>query len=157
MKTTTELCVTDFMTRDVVAVEKETNLTEAIQIMDLKSLSAVPVVDQQGFVCGMLSTSDLISLTYQLQCDVTVLPHVSAAVRESFATMLAEDNESLKVTDAMTADVATISWQENLGTAARKFLDNACHHLPVIDESNRPIGILSTTDIIKALADQESQ
>ena len=75
--------VADFMTRSVVSVDKNEELTEAIGLMDSKTLSVLPVVDEVGKVCGILSNSDLIAMTYELQCDISVLPHVSQCEDDS--------------------------------------------------------------------------
>lgn len=153
MSSATDIRVTDCMTRDVISVNRNATLTEAIRSMEHNCLSALPVVDGQGCVCGVLSTADLIALTYEFQCDVSVLPHVSPIVRKTLTDALAADNAAVKVSNAMTPDVESISGQANLREAARKLIDNACHHLPVVDESKMPIGIISTTDIVRALAD----
>ena len=75
--------VADFMTRSDVSVDKNEELTEAIGLMDSKTLSVLPVVDEVGKVCGILSNSDLIAMTYELQCDISVLPHVSQCEDDS--------------------------------------------------------------------------
>ena len=53
----------------------------------------------------------------------------------------------------MTAPVDTISPDANLIVAARKLMDREYHHLPVVDETGKPVGILSTTDFVRAVAD----
>ena len=88
--------------------------------MDQKILSALPVVDDTGSVCGILSNSDLVNIAYDLQCNVGLLPHVSACVRKSLIDALAEENEGVEVATVMTADVETISENDDIATAAAK-------------------------------------
>lgn len=153
MATYTDLCVSDWMTANVVSVSVDSSLADAIKLLEKKGLSALPVVDQDGCVCGILSTWDLVGLTYELQCDVTVLPHVSPIVRTTLARALADDRDSAKVSDVMSCDVELINSQINLREAASKLIANQCHHLPVVDDAKKPIGIVSTTDIVRAAAE----
>ena len=154
MKTANKTQVQDCMTHNVITVTRDASLIKAIQLMDLNGLSALPVVDQDSCVCGILSTSDLISMMYELQSDISVLPHVSNLVRQTLIDALAEDNESVNVTGAMTCDVETIDGHANLAEAARLLVKNQCHHLPVVDPDGKPIGIISTTDIVRTIASQ---
>ena len=57
------------------------------------------------------------------------------------------------VRDVMTAGVETTTPQTNLVVAARKLVDCRYHHLPVVDDSGKPIGVLSTTDFVRAVSD----
>lgn len=152
-----KLCVHECMTPNVVTVKENTHLTDAIRLMETKCLAALPVVDSDGCLRGVLSSSDLVSFTHELQSNVSILPLVSASACGTLANALAADNETMTVYDAMTTDVATISEQATLKDAARSLLENLCHHLPVIDEFRKPIGIISTTDIVRVLADQAQE
>ena len=147
-----DLRVADCMTRDLVSVNKHSDLTKAIGVMDQKILSALPVVDDTGSVCGILSNSDLVRIAYDLQCNVCLLPHVSECVRKSLIDALAEENEGVEVSSVMTADVETISENDDIATAAAKMTACGIHHLPVVDKSRKPIGIIATTDIVRAVA-----
>lgn len=149
-----KLCVHQCMTPNVVTVTENAHLADAIRLMETKCLTALPVVDSEGCLRGVLSSSDLVSFTRELQGNMSILPLVSKTARGTLADALAADNETMTVYDAMNAEFATISEQATLRDAARILLKNVCHHLPVIDESRKPIGIISTTDIVRVLAEQ---
>ena len=154
MKTADKTRICDSMTHNVVTVRKDASLIKAIKLMDNHGLTALPVVDQDNCVCGMLSMSDLISLIYEHQADMSALPFVSKPVRETLIKALAEDNDSVKVASAMVHDIDTVSENDHLADAARLLLKNSCHHLPVVDETRKPIGIISTSDIVRRFASQ---
>ncbi len=154
MKTADKTRICDCMTHSVVTVRKDASLIKAIKLMDNRGLTALPVVDQENRVCGMLSMSDLISLIYEHQADMSALPFVSKPVRETLIKALAEDNDSVKVTSAMVHDIDTVSENDHLADAARLLLKNDCHHLPVVDKTGKPIGIISTSDIVRRFASQ---
>ena len=152
-----KLFVHDCMTPNVVTVKENTHLADAIKLMETKCLAAMPVVDSDGCLRGVLSSADLVSFTHELQGNVSILPLVSTTARGTLANALAADNESMTVYDAMATEFATISGQAKLTDAARCLLENMCHHLPVVDESGKPIGIISTTDIVRVLADHSNK
>jgi predicted transcriptional regulator len=154
MNPTSERIVGDVMTRNVVSVKEDTDLTDAIRIMNRECLSILPVVDRADKICGILSTSDLIASTYNLQADVSVLTFVSEAVRKTLVEALTEDTGSQSVSSVMSDHVESISPQDNLGHAARLMTENSIHHLLVLDQSGKPVGILSTSDIVRSVGYQ---
>ena len=62
-----------------------------------------------------------------------------------------EDLTTIEARDVMTADVINISEEATIGEAAKKLLDSNIHRLLVVNEEGRPLGILSTTDIIREI------
>lgn len=152
MNTKTGRYVGEIMTRNVMSVSKNADLMEAIRIMERESLTAVPVVDSAGRVCGIVSNSDLISLTYDLQCDISALPYVNKTVRGALIDALSEDNRSVKVTRAMTDHVESVKPQDEISIAARVMTERSIHHLPVVNQENEPIGIVSASDIVRTVA-----
>ena len=53
----------------------------------------------------------------------------------------------------MSVDVETIEQEATVGTAAREMIRHQVHRLPVVDQQSRLIGIVSTMDILKAVAE----
>jgi CBS domain-containing protein len=63
--------------------------------------------------------------------------------------------ESLPTTEVrylMTPDPVTVSPETPIGTLARLMIDAHIHRLIVVDDQRRPIGIVSSTDLLAALA-----
>jgi CBS domain-containing protein len=52
----------------------------------------------------------------------------------------------------MTADVVTVGSQTPLPKAARTMIDGHIHRLIVVDEARRPVGIVTSTDLLAAMA-----
>jgi CBS-domain-containing membrane protein len=52
----------------------------------------------------------------------------------------------------MTADVVTVMPQTPLCALARRMLDAHIHRVIVVDEQHRPVGVVSSTDLLAALA-----
>ncbi len=152
MNTETKLRVSDLMTANVRTVAENDMLYDAIRMMEVESLSALPVVDSTGKLCGILSNSDLLQLAYNLQCDVSTLSAVPDHIRKILTDVLADDNCETKVCGAMTPTVETIGPTETMVDAAKSLINKNVHHLPVVDSNGKSIGIVSTLDIVRGVA-----
>ena len=153
MKQLGELKVADYMTEQAIVIADTKKLTSAIGLMDGSRFSALPVVDEQNQVIGLLSSSDLIGLTHELQSDIGSLHMVNQSTREFLIHMLMEQGDCTIVRDVMTQPVETIKATANLVVAAKILTERQFHHLPVVDELDKPVGIISTADFVRAIAD----
>ena len=149
-----ELKVSDVMSKFVISVDDTQRLSDAIRILDEKGLGTVPVVDAQNKIVGILSTSDLVSLFYKVQSDLGALHLANEQLREVLIQILMDRGDNQCVRDVMTKAVETTHENTNLIVAARILNDKKVHHLPVVDEDNHPIGMLSATDLLRAFAQQ---
>lgn len=152
MKVNTQDEVANIMTKNVRTVGASDLLYDAIRKMEIESTSAFPVVDSAGTLVGILSSSDLVNHAYNLECDLSSLSAVSEIVRKTLTDVLAEDNCETKVSSVMTDSVETISLNASITDAAQSIIDNEIHHLPVVDDVGKPIGIVSVIDIIRSVA-----
>ena len=90
MKQLGEICVREYMTEQATVVDDTARLTDAIRLMDSKKLSVLPVVDEQGRLVGILSNSDLIEITHEIQSDLGALRHVNEKTRDFLIKILME-------------------------------------------------------------------
>lgn len=147
-----ETYVGEIMTRNVLSIDQDSPLTNAIGAMSLDGLSVLPVVDSSGKLCGILSMSDLISLTYKLQVDIAILAMVDNELEKTLLNAVNDESRDLKVSNAMTSTVQTVNPQDTVIDAARLMTDYSVHHVPVVNELREPIGMLSTSDIVRTVA-----
>ena len=153
MKPLGELRVSDYMTHQAIIVDDIDKLTHAIRLMDTESLSVLPVVDNQGEIVGILSSSDLIEIIHEIQSDIGALSYVTSKTQEFLINLLIDQGDNTLVKDVMTRPVETVGPNSNLIVAAQKLMARQVHHLPVVDNDGKPVGILSTTDFVRAVAD----
>ena len=150
---TTQIRVQDVMSKHVVAVGPEDTLHDAMSLIVENRVSALPVVDGHERCIGMLSTSDLINLTHDLDDEVHNIGRTNENERPWLFERLAEVFGSERVSEQMTENVAAIAPEMSLAEAAALMLRNRVHRLPVVNEKERLLGILSTTDILGVVAD----
>lgn len=153
MKPLGELKVQDYMAPQTVMVGADETLSSAIRLMDDHRLSMVPVSDDEGNLVGVLSNSDLIEYTHELQADINALRHAGESTRRFLVKLLVDQGDSIRVTDVMTTPVESVSENANLIVAAKRMIDRRFHHLPVVDEAGNPVGMLAASDFVRAVAD----
>ena len=145
--------VKQIMSKDVVAVSPHDSLHEALELIVENRISALPVTNSKGQCIGLLSTSDLIDLTHELEDELQNLGRASVGKRQWLIEQLVGALGSERVAEQMTEDVATVTPEATLPEAAAIMLRNRVHRLPVTDAEGRLLGIVSTIDIMGVVAD----
>jgi len=144
-----DLKVSEVMRREVATVHPDSPITEVVELLLDKDFTAVPVVDDQGKVVGMVSDNDLLTrggmnVTISLK-RATDLDYV----RELHKSL---ENPNHKVSEVMTRDVATVTPDAVLGRAARLMVEKHLKRLPVVDSDGKLVGILGRLDILNTIA-----
>jgi acetoin utilization protein AcuB len=117
------------MTRSPVTIRGDADYATAFEIMESRDLHHLPVVDAADDVVGILTRRDL-KLAAQ---------HFHAA--------------PVEVSEVMHTPVLTIAPDASLAAAARQMMEHRIGSLPVIDADQRVVGILTETDLFRALTD----
>lgn len=138
------LKVKDLMTREVLTLAPNTTVREAAEILSTEHVSGAPVV-RLGVVVGMVSSVDLLEF-------IAGLPADPEAVSGGMDHGILDDHT---VEEAMTrGPIKTIALDAPASTAAEMMMEEGIHRLPVLDNGNL-VGIISTTDLVKAIADRK--
>jgi CBS domain-containing protein len=130
-KSLSTLTAADVMSREVIAVPQDLSMQEAARLFSKNRISGAPVVDGEGRCVGVLSASDF------------------------FRPVVAGDLEGLpadQVTAHMTADPVLAAPTTAARAVARMMLDADIHRVIVADDQRRPVGVVSSTDLVAALA-----
>jgi CBS domain-containing protein len=157
VKQLSQLRVKDVMSKHVVAVNPDDSLHEALDLICENRVSALPVVDSHGHCIGMLSTSDLINLTHELDDELHNLGRTGEAKPQWLIEQLTRALGSERVSAQMTANAETIHQEVSVCEAASTMMRNRVHRLPVTDDHNKLLGIISTMDIMGLVASGAAQ
>ena len=121
--------VDSYMSPAPITIRDDMNYWKAFEIMQENSLHHIPVVDDSDALVGILTRRDL-----------------------KIAAMHFKE-ASVEVSRVMHAPVVTISVDESLSAAARQMIDNGIGGLPVMGSDGQLAGMLTETDLLRALID----
>ncbi len=140
------------MTREVISISPEADITEAVKILLDKGMNGLPVVDAAGNLVGILCQSDLVRMQKSLPIPslFTLLdgffPLSSSALLEAEVKRIA----AAKVSDAMSTKVVTVPPEMTIDEIAALMVDKKFHTLPVTD-NGKLVGVVGKKDVIKTL------
>ncbi len=140
--------VHDLMSREVRAVGPDSGVTDAVEMLIGKAYKALPVVDGERRVVGILTDGDLLRRLG--------LPHAGVQAALTHAE-LARELEALRhsgqtVADLMVRPVTTITDDAAVADAVRVMTQRGIKRLPVVDAAGRLVGVVSRVDVLRALA-----
>lgn len=135
--------VHDLMTRAVVRAHRDTGFKKIAQLLADHDISALPVVDDDEHPVGVVSEADLLGQQAGQPDPAGLLPSREPGPG-SLVTSEASTAEELMTRSPV---VARPEW--NVVEAARVMADNQVKRLPVVNEADRLVGILSRTDLVR--------
>jgi len=149
----------DIMDSQVPSVSPGDEARAAIDLLAKTDLGAIPVVDAERKVVGIVSESDLI-LTDE-QSDLH-LPHylnimggiVFIGSMKGFEERL-DKAFATDVSELMTADPVVAHDYEAADRVAKKIADSHHNHLPVVDADGYLVGMVTRADALAAMVDDE--
>lgn len=148
------------MARDVPTVGAGDDARTAIDLLAKTDLGAIPVIDDDNKVVGIVSESDLI--LSEEESDLH-LPHylnimggiVFVGSMKGFEERL-DKAFATEVSELMTADPIVAHDYESADRVAKKIADKHHNHLPVVDADGHLVGMVTRADALAALvADPE--
>jgi CBS domain-containing protein len=146
------LTANDLMTQTLVIVPQEMSLQGAAHLLMQSQVTGAPVVDETGKCIGVLSSMDFVHLVDKNAHGKRPCDCRGSGIFSSSQIVEFEEEEPQLVRDFMTANPVTISPSTNIGELAQMMLDAHIHRVIVCSGEGRPIGLVSSTDILAAVA-----
>lgn len=141
-----QVLVKHIMSTPVVSLFAEQTLPLAEDIMRLKHLRHIPVIDDANRLVGVVSHRDI------LAAQISSLTNISFMARR-------EIQDRTKIAEIMTTDVWTAGPDMTAATAGRLLLDHRFGCLPVVDNDGALVGIITERDFmnlaVKALDERD--
>jgi CBS domain-containing protein len=145
--------VKDVMRKHVVTVNAGDTVHQALEAMIENKVSVLPVVDHEGHCIGIVSASDFVDVTYELDAGLNEAEHESELWWGPFIRNLSQNVAHQSVMDLMTEDVVSVTPHTLLVQAAEEMLRERVHRLPVLDDQRRLVGILAMSDVLQAFVE----
>jgi CBS domain-containing protein len=118
--------VHSIMTQNPITLTSKATLADVKSIFDENHIHHLPVVDETGTIKGLVTTYDL----WQLNKNF-------------------DEYASIPVSDIMNTHILKVSKDDKIGTAAELFLDRRFHALPVVDQDEKLVGIVTSFDVLR--------
>ncbi len=125
--------VSSIMTREIVTVQPETPVFEALDLLRRHKISGMPVVNHNAQVVGILSEKDLLHIL--LEKNVDVCP---------------------KVEDYMTREVICFTESDDAVEICKFFMRSNIRRVPIV-EAGVLVGIVSRRDILSLIMEANTK
>jgi CBS domain-containing membrane protein len=137
----------DIMSRDLVTVAYGTDLEEAWALLRYHKVKALPVVDPFQRVIGIVTLVDYLKRT-ELKTYATFRDKFIEFVRP---TPGHSSDKPEVVGQIMATPVRTVFEDHHIVELVPMLSDHGMHHIPVVDERKRLVGMITQSDLIAAL------
>ena len=121
--------VKDIMTKNVVCINRNVPVVDAIRLMSKKNITGVPVVEDDMMLLGIISEQDVLRLFHTY-----------------------DDEKDRTVNDFMTQPAIHFEEDESLLDVCYCLRDNSIRRVPVTS-NGRVVGVISRSDILKCIID----
>lgn len=126
-----DIFVGRLMSSPVHTVTPDTDVREAAQLMVEEEIGSVIVVSEDKQLAGILTSTDFVKIAAE------------------------GENGSSTVDAYMTTDVVTATANDDIRDVADTMIEHGFHHVPVVDETEGVIGMITTTDLTAYLSHVE--
>lgn len=144
------LRASDLMSRTVIAVPREMSLCGAARLLSRAQVTGAPVVDGAGVCIGVISATDFLNWAER---DRPTGPNKErGCVCASWQIVEPDKLPEDQVENYMTRDPVTAKASTSIVELARMMINVHIHRVVVVDDSGRPVGVVSSTDVLAAVA-----
>jgi CBS-domain-containing membrane protein len=123
--------VREFMSAPVCVATDDANVAYAREMMEKYNVGAIPVMELgvggSARLAGIVTRTDL--------CGV--------------------EDERTPLTEVMSAEVATVNKTAGAIRAATLMMERGVHHLVVVDDAGKVVGMLSALDFVRMVSEQK--
>jgi CBS-domain-containing membrane protein len=139
------MIVRELMTHHPIAVRPETTVKAALRLLDDNNITMLPVVAADRRVHGVVSEADLIRDLVDRD------PRDQERPRAAERTL----DRPRQVVDVMSNRAVTVRPETDVAVAVEIATSTGIKSLPVVDERDRLVGVLSRRDVVRVLARED--
>lgn len=141
--------IADVMTTDVATVTPETPLAEVAQLLVQRDVKAVPVLDGERRVVGIVTGGDLLTRA-GMQVRLSLQRELPDQLAAHHLRLLADSGRVAR--DVMTPHPLTVRTDAPLIDAAQVMAHQDIKRLPVVDQQGCLVGMVSRLDLLRVVA-----
>ncbi len=154
--------VEDYLSPLFIPIYQETPLPAVMRIFKITDVDAVPVIDDEGALAGIVGDGDLFTFSHLQESvgksemglgedeDMWSWEGIRDVMRLYYETSKIE-LPPIPVKEVMVTDILTVFRKTPISSVAEKMLNNDVNQLPVMDENDELMGMVSDIDLLKAI------
>lgn len=147
----------DIMSSPAISIDINHTVKKVLDLLASRSISGVPVVDDENRVIGIISDTDIIkyahknSVVTHVNLSGWVSPYADvnelASVKKGFDQLA-----TMKIGNVMTKKVYTVNQDLDAGEVAKLMNKRNINRIPVVDDAGKLVGIVTRSDIVQCMA-----
>lgn len=141
-----EIRCADIMSRDMKFVRADTDLEQAWALLRKHKVKLLPVVDDDAHVIGIVSLVDFLK-----RADLKNYDGFALRLENYIKGDVKMKDNPRKVRQIMNSPVFTVGEHELIASMVPLLSDQGLHHIPVVNEYQELVGIITQSDLIAAL------
>ena len=144
----------DIMTKNVIVLNEEDEIKKAADIFLKDKINAIPVVNADKKLCGIVSETDLVYQESNLHIP-TVFTIFDSIFYLGTSKHFKDDVSKItatKIKDIMNKDVFYAKKTDDIYGLATVMADKKFYSIPIVGDNKEIIGVVSRYDIIKAMS-----
>lgn len=144
----------DIMTKEIYSVHQDTEIKALAKKFVEHNVNAMPVVDDDGMLVGIVTQTDLVEQDKPLHIPTVISLFDWVIYLESPRNFSEEVRKvtARRVGEICGRDVVTCAPDDPVSTIASLMVDNKVHLVPVLSEGQM-VGVVSRLDIIRSMSD----
>jgi CBS domain-containing protein len=154
--------VDNYFTRNLVPVYQETPITIIMEIINVTSETALPILNKEGELAGIVSEGDLFKLSHIKESvsqtnlgmggdeDEWTWEGIRDTIRLYYSTTKV-DLPQVAVKEIMVTNVVKAYKNDPISEIASKMIKNKISHVPVVNPENRLLGMVTDIDLMACM------
>jgi CBS domain-containing protein len=141
----------ELMVQPVVTVRRDTSLAEAARLLLGHRIGCLPVVDDSGLLCGIITESDFAAKERGVPFSILRLPQVlNEWMPPEGVERVYRAAATTTVGDVMSSHTFSVLEDAPIEQAMRLMLDHDIGHVPVVRDGT-PVGLISRHDLLRMM------
>jgi len=142
--------VRDFMVKDVISVSPDSSVKEVMATFVEKKVGGVPIMKKDGTLCGIVTDGDILRAIKPIDLQIQdYFSFITYIAEEDLDNRLREVAKREIIKIARTHGIVTVHPDDEMKTVINLLSKHHFKKLPVIDEENHVVGVISRGDVIR--------
>ena len=144
-----EILCADIMSRDIVTARIDTNIADAWKLLRQHKVKALPVINDEQHVIGMVTVVDFINnIDHDVESDYQGFEKAFAALHD---TPDLQHTAHRTVAQIMSPQIRTVQSDMHIVELVPLLSDIGLHHIPIVNHAQQLVGMVTQSDLIAAL------